>query len=501
MKKCIVSLLVIMMVFALIACSTSDTDESGREHIVVALDADVSTFHPSDHSTSNEKTVTDQIYDGLMRVSRKGSVELEPRVVKRYEISEDGMSYTFYLRDDITFHNGAKLTAEDVAFTLGLYQESNYQNASVAGLDKIEILDEYTVRLTTEGIYAPFLEVVCDIHIASKEYYESVDAGTFAQQPIGSGPYKFVSHSTGSEIKLEAYEDYYLGTPDIREVTFDIISDPTTITIGLQTGEVDFAKISPTGFETLEDTEGVTVETVPQTRFAFVAMNHEKYPYSEAKFRQAIAYAVDRQNMVDIAANGLATVNSHILTPERFGYCDTHPQYEYDPEKAELLLEELGISTPYDLGTMYVAEQYSTEAEILQNDLAKVGLEVKLEILEYNAYLQTLMNGDYGISILEMTLEGATQELNLALTTPFIGQANNARYSDPEVDQWFKDAMTALDDEKRFEIYDKIFTKVQEDAVYVILYNREILFGYASKLNCPEFELEGHYRLQDFSWK
>ncbi|MDD2283142.1 MAG: ABC transporter substrate-binding protein [Eubacteriales bacterium] len=500
MKKRIALLLVTMLILAAAGCQGPSEGTPDRTDLVMAINADISTLHPADHSTTNEMDIGNNIYDGLMKFVKDGSATFEPRVAERVEISEDGLSYTFFLRDDVTFHNGTKLTAKDVAFSLELYQKSPYQGARVAGLSKIEIIDEYTIKLTTESVYSPFLESVVDIHIASKDYYDSVDETTFAQHPIGCGPYEFVSHDVGSKVTLKAYEDYYRGAAKIKDVTMKVIGDDTTVAVSLQTGDIDFATIKPASYDTLKGNDKIKIEEVPQSAFTFVAMNHEKYPYSEVKFRQAIAYAVDRQNMVDLTANGLATVNSNILSPFRFGYSEDQPKYDYNPEKAKQLLTEAGISTPYDLGIMYVAEQYSNEAQVLQSDLSKIGLNVKLEILEFNAYLKKLMSGEYGISVLNMALEGPTQILNLALTADFIGMANNARYSDPEVEQWFKEAVLTVDENERYEIYNKIFTKVQEDAVYVVLYNKELLYAHSANLKCHPFELEGRYYIHEFSW-
>ena len=208
------------------------------------------------------------------------------------------------------------------------------------------------------------------------------------------------------KIVLQAYEDYYLGKAAITEVTFKVLPDDTTVAVALRTGEIDFASISETNFSNLDGVEGITIEKIPMSRFGFVTVNHEKYPYSEVKFRQAVAYAIDRQNMVDLALEGMGTPNSNILRPLRYGFSEDQPVYDYNPEKSKELLVELGIETPYDLGTMYVAESYSMQAQILQNDLAYVGLDVTLEILEFNAYLSKLMNGDFGISVLAMSLEG-----------------------------------------------------------------------------------------------
>jgi len=483
--------------------AAAETEEAVAEtptSLVIAIDSDVATLHPTDHTTSNELDIETQIYDPLMRITLDGSTEPQPRIATSYEISEDGLTYTFHLRDDVTFHDGSPLTAEDVKFSAELYQQSIYQNARVAGLASIEVIDDYTIAFTTESVYSPFFENIADMHVASKAYFDSVTPEEFANNPIGSGPYKFVSHEMGNKIILQAYEGYYLGEASIKEITYKIIPDDATVAVALQTGEVGFASISEVNYGNLENVEGIVIDTVPMSRFGFVAMNHEKYPYSEIPFRQAVAYAIDRQNMVDLALDGFGTVNSNILSPLRFGYSEDMPEYTYDPEKSKELLAGMGLTTPYDLGTMYVAENYSMQAQILQNDLANVGLNVTIEILEFNAYLDKLMSGEYGISVLAMSLEGSTQEFELAFNSDYIGGANNARYNNPEIDALFAEAVAAEDEAARYEMYKEIFTRVQEDAVYVVMYNTIGLYAHSADLTCHPFVLEGRYYVYDFSW-
>ena len=156
-------------------------------------------------------------------------------------------------------------------------------------------------------------------------------------------------------------------------------------------------------------------------------------PYDNQLVRQAINYALDRQTITDICYDGEAEVNSNLCSKERLGYTEEQKKYDYDPEKAKELLKEAGITTPYDLGSMLVPERYSNIATVVQSQLHEVGLEVKIEVKEFNAYISDLTQGNYGITALNMTLEGDTQQMALALTTDYIGMANNARFSDPEI--------------------------------------------------------------------
>lgn len=470
-----------------------------KSDIVVAVDADVDTLHPTDFSTTVELGVLNQIYDTLLYYSPDGTKDPEPRIAESYEISDDGLDYTFHLRDDVTFHDGTPVTADDVVFSIELYKASEYQGSQISMLSSVEATDEHTVVCHLDAPYSPFLQGICSPMIASKAYYESSE-DDFVNNPIGTGPYKFVSRAKGSNIKLEANEDYYRGAPEIKEVTFEVIPDSSTKAIALQTGEVNFAEIDSATKPQLEANPAITIAEVPTSTFSYIAMNTEKEPFNDVKVRQAINYAIDRDNLVAVCYDGEAEVNSNICAKERFGYSDDQFQYTYDPEKAKELLAEAGIETPYDLGEILVAEKYSNLATVIQNDLKAVGLDVTISVKEFNSYISDLQNGSYGITALNMTLEGDTQTLEMAFTSDYIGIANNARYSDEEMDKLFEQARTETDNDKRAEIFNEIFTKVQDEAIYAVMCNPMTLYAYNSDLSCPEFVLEGNYYLYDFSW-
>lgn len=230
-------------------------------------------------------------------------------------------------------------------------------------------------------------------------------------------------------------------------------------------------------------------------------MNLEKEPFNDVRVRQAVNYAINRENLIQVCFEGKAEENSSICAKHRFGYSDDLMQYTYDPEKAKALLEEAGITTPYNLGKILVAEKYSNLAQVVQNDLKAVGLEMEIDVKEFNAYIGELTSGDYVITVLNMTLEGDTQQLEMAFTTDYIGTANNARYSDEEMDELFNQAKMETDTEKREELFGQILSKAQEEAIYAPIGNPLTLYAYNASLQCPEFPLEGNYFVYDFSWQ
>ena len=497
MKK----LLAIILTVFLCAGLFTSAFAAGPADLTIAIDADIDTLHPSDYSTTIEVNVLNQMFDTLIYMNPDGSEEPEPRIADSWEISEDGLTYTFNIRDGIKFHDGTPLTAEDAAFSLMMYKNSDYQSANVDGLDYAEAVDEHTVVCHLTNPYSPFLLGVSACHIASKAYHDSVSEDIFASQPVGCGPYQFVSHTNGSNVVLKAFDEYYGGAPSIKNVTFRVIPDTTTTAIALQTGEVDFAEIDSSNLIMLEYNPAVTIAEAPTSGFTFVSMNLEKEPFSNVLFRQAVNYAINREALVDICYDGKAEVNSNICAKTRFGYSDSQPQYNYDPEKAAALLAEAGIQTPYDLGSILVAEKYQKLAVVLQENLAAVGLNTTIRTEEFNTYIGSLTSGNYDLCALEMTLEGDTQQLALAFTSDWIGMANNARYSDAEMDDLFAQAAVETDIEKRAEIFDKIFTKAQNEAIYAVIANPEMLFAYNAKLQVPAFVLEGYYYVNQFNWQ
>ena len=472
---------------------------TGRTDLVIAVDADVDTLHPTDFSTTVELNILDQIYDTLMYMNPDGTEDPEPRIAESYEISEDGLDYTFHLRDGVTFHDGTPVTVDDVVFSLELYKESEYQGSQISMMASVEAVDESTVVCHLDSPYAPFLQGILSPFICSKDYYEE-DPDAFVTSPIGSGPYKFVSRSTGSNVILTANEDYYRGAPVIKDITFEVIPDVATKAIALQTGEVSFAEVDSSVLSQLEANPAISIDEVSTSGFAYISMNTEKEPFSDPRVRQAINYAVDRENLVQVCYDGKAEVNSNICAKHRFGYSDDQIQYTYDPEKAKELLAEAGITTPYNLGELLVAEKYSNLATVIQNDLKAVGLEVTISVKEFNAYISDLTSGNYDITALVMTLEGDTQTLEMAFITDYIGTANNARYSDPEMDELFNQTRTETDTEKRAALFGQILSKAQDEAIYAILCNPLTLYAYSADLQCPEFPLEGNYYVYDFAW-
>ena len=479
-------------------CLTTGVFASDRTDINIAIDSDIESLHPSDWNTTNEKNIGDQIYDTLMYVPMDGNMDkVEPRIASGYTQSEDGLVYTFTIRSDVTFHDGTPLTAEDCAFSVQLYIDSEYQGTS-ADVGSVEAPDASTLVVTLNAPFAPFLSDICAMHIGSKAYHDTASEEDFMTKPIGSGPYKFVSHAIDTNVILEAYDGYYRGEPAIKNVNYYVIK--TTAPQALMSNQVDFAEIDASALPMLQAMPDIVISPVPTSGYSHLVMNLEKAPFDDVRVRQAINYAINRENIVNVIYEGEAEVNSNICAKTRYGYSDDQLQYTYDPDKARELLAEAGVEEGTDLGSILCAEKYSNLATVLQADLAAVGLNAQIDVKEFNAFIGQLTSGDFSLCALEMTLEGDTQMLEYALTTPFIGMANNARYSDETMDRLFEEARVEPDNEKRLALFDEILNKAQEEAVYAVICNPQILYAYHKDLTVTDFVLEGNYYLFDYAW-
>lgn len=280
-----------------------------------------------------------------------------------------------------------------------------------------------------------------------------------------------------------------------------MIPDQSTTAIALKTGEVDFALAESTTMAQISGDASLAVEKVGTSGFSYISMNLEKAPFDSELVRQAVNYAINRENIVAVCYDNEAEINSNICSKERFGYSDEQFQYTYDPEKAKELLKEAGVTTPLNIGSILVAEKYSALATVIQSDLSAVGLETTIEVKEFNAYIDNLTSGNYTITALEMTLDGDTQQLEMAFCSDYIGTANNARYSDPEMDSLFAQAKAETDSDARQEIFNQILTKAQNEAIYAVICNPLTLYVHNADLNCQEIPFEGIYSIYNFSWK
>lgn len=345
------------------------------------------------------------VFEGLTRFAADGSIV--PGLAESWEISDDGMTYTFTLHQDVTFHDGTTMDASDVKFSLDriLSEDSvNAQKALYSGITAVEVLDPGTVQLTLAEPNGNMLFNLAwgDAVIVAPESIDGIK-----QQPIGTGAFKFVEWVQSDRIELARNADYW-GTPAALETaTFKFISDPTAAFAAVMAEDVDYFYAFPAPenlpqfeadprFQVLEgSTEGETI----------LSTNNKMPPFNNKLVRQAVAHAIDRAAIVDGAMFGYGTPIGTHFAPHNPAYVDLTEQSNYDPEKARALLAEAGMPNGFDTTLHLPPPSYARRGgEIIAAQLAQVGIRAQIINVEWAQWLESVFRGkDFGLTIVSHT--------------------------------------------------------------------------------------------------
>ncbi|MEA2677057.1 MAG: hypothetical protein QOJ81_1198 [Chloroflexota bacterium] len=359
----------------------------------LAFSADPAGFDPARGPSGMSHVVIEQVYSTLM--SLDPDAKPYPDLAERFEVSEDGLEYTFFLRQGVKFHSGDELTAEDVKFSFDRIRapDSGYSYGSqVETIADVEVLDPHTVKFKLSKTTGPFLIYMAfpGSSIVPKKLLDS--GHDLNAQPIGSGPFKFVSYQPRSMIKFERNPDFYeAGKPYFDAMEFHLIPDATALTNALISGTVNFSnEIPPKDWAMVQSTPGLVGQTLEGSRYYWLLPNNTKTPMDNAKVRQAIAHAIDRQAIVAGTFFGQATPILGGVIPEwNWGYADLkHFAPTGDVEKVKALLAEAGLPDGFET-SLTVASSFPAMvamAPIIQANLAAVGIRATISTMEIPRY-------------------------------------------------------------------------------------------------------------------
>ena len=473
-KKLSLLLALCLLAVPLTACqsndadtSQSDSDTTQSDTLVIATTSDVSSLDPSRMASGAETYASSCVYDTLTWLPL-GAEEPLMRIAESYTVSEDGLSYTFTLRDDVLFHDGSALTVDDVLYSIELFRSSAALASYSYSIAGCEAPDDSTVVVTLSAPDPAFFENFNNCFILSKAAHEAA-GGDFGTQPVGSGPYQVVSHNPGDRLVLPAFPDYYRGEASIKDCQIRVIPDTFTIATALETGEVDYSvAVSFDHIETLEQSGKVTCVVEDGTGVTFAWLNHTIAPYDDVLVRKAISYAIDKQMCNDVIYDGRATVLTTPLPSVAVEGPEGVEGYSYDPEKARELLAEAGYPNgeglrPLTIQTYEAAADY---AEVIQANLTEIGITSEIEIAEINAFISDAFAGNVDLFVLDVGLGSNPASWMSMFTTG--GQMNFAHYSNTRVDELYAEAVANPDRDQRQELYSEIFRIViDEDAAMI----------------------------------
>lgn len=435
------------------ATSTKDT------LIVAVPDAPIH-LDPQIQASIASYRVTTQIFDRLLSLDNE--MNMVPGLAESWDVVDETTT-RFHLRDDVTFHDGEHMTAEDVKYSLERCIASDGVNYNYLIISEMNIIDDYTIDIVTkEPFNALLYRLTLDAaSIVSKKSAEELGDG-FNDAPVGAGPYKFVSWDLAGDVVLEAWPEYYKGEAPVKTVIFRAIPEALNRTIGLETGEVDLAyDLAITDLENVRANDALKVEEVVSNTVWYLGFNTKMETLSDAKVRQAIAYAVNPQDVIDIVFSGEATLPGNtMLVPHIFGSAAPAEQYNQDFDKAKALLAEAGYPGGFST-TLWCADSQVMRdiAVVLQDHLRQIGITVEVKSMEQGTYYDETGKGNQDLFILSKTSIDPDSMLRAMYHSDAFGLSGNRSFwATDEVDKLIDDASTTTDSAEA----EKLYAQVQE---------------------------------------
>ena len=432
--------------------------------VVYGMTQDLASLDPHVDTDAGTRDVVFNLYEGLVKPTSDGG--FIPAVASDYIISDDAKTYTFTLRDGITFHDGTPVTIEDVKYSIDRYAEIQGESSAFSSLvDSVEVQDDKTLVVNLKESYSEFLPMMT---IAIIPQSNEDPAGN----PIGTGPFKYVSYTPGQNLELEKYDGYWQeGVPSLDSVEFKFIADVDTAFVELQAGTIDILKyLTSAQAETLGDDYNIVQGSMNLVHAMYLNSAYE--PLSKTEVRQALCYAVDRDAINNFIFGGKSHIIGSHMIPAMSKYYELEAEtvYSYDPEKAKELLADAGYADGFDL-EITVPSSYSQHvdsAQIIADELSQVGINVTLNQVEWSTWLQDVYKGG-NFQATVIGFDGTLAPSDWLKKYVTDDAKNFMHYSNTEYDDVFNTAYTTVDDDVKVENYKKAQMILAEDAAAVYI--------------------------------
>ena len=464
-----------------------------------AQGADVTSLDPHQGKETPAVQVNTQIFDTLVTVDPETN-EVVPQIAESWEQTDD-QTYVFKIREGIKFHDGSDLTAEDVKFSLDRARNSAAVSYIVNFIEEVTVDDDHTVTVKTTAPYAPTLRnlAIPFAAIVPKAVVEA-DENAFIQNPVGSGPYKFVEWNHGDHVTLKAFDDYYAGKPETENLIMKVIPETSQRTIALETGEVDLAyDLAVNDIPKVNSDDKLTVYEIPSLTCWYVSMNMNKKPFDNPKVREAMSMAIDRQTIIDTINAGSGQTADAIIAPAVFGYYSTGVK-EYNPTKAKELLAEAGYPNGFST-TLGVNDNQSRieMCQAMQAMLLEVGVQCNLEVLEFGSFISRTTAGDHDLAYFGWTTSSGDADYSyysLEHSTQQGAAGNRSFLADPDVDKLIEEARSNTNEEERKELYKELAIKLDEINNNIPVYYSSINVGANKKVEGFVMDANGYHSLE-----
>lgn len=507
LKSAAVAGLVPVLTNATVVCRAAAKQDAqpvqGGTFVTLVQDS-IEALSPEDASEGAHNVPISNIFDPLYIVNEQ--FELEPVLADSYEMSKDGITYTFRLKTGVTFHNGDPFTARDVVYTYNWIMDK--ENASTRQADfelvtSVEAPDDTTVVVTLKEVDVTFMVNVATTLIYPSEDHKKRGENAFKSKPVGTGPFTLGELNPQQRVVLNANDDYFRGRPNLDVYQIDVVPEASGRMAALESGEADnsFWYLNAEDNETLKESGDFTVFEVLQVTVNHFPLNTTHPFLKEKAVRQALLWALDRQTIADDIFLGQAKVALSNLSPaiEKY-YTEDVAQYSYDPDKAKALLdgagwkegsdgirEKAGTRAQFTMMVFQGDTQRRPEAEVAQQWWSDIGVQCDLREGIASDVLAGLVDGKYDAGLFNWVYGGTNGDPDARSTLSSTGANNFFNYANDEVDKLLEQGVRELDEAKRVGIYQKIQQIIAEDLPLLPLTNpQQIVFFSNRTKGLPE---------------
>lgn len=446
---------------------TGEPVKGGEITVGIAQDLDDS-LDPHQTVAAGTREVLFNIFEGLVKPNSDG--EMIPAVAEKYTLSEDGTTYTFTLREGVKFHNGQTVTAEDVVYSINRCAavpegQEKPLVAAFSAVKSVEALDEKTVAVTIAQRDLEFISYMTAAIIPAD--YENQDTA-----PVGTGPFKFVSRTPQQDFVMERFEDYWGAPAWLDKVTYKICENADALVMNLNGGSIDLcAHLTSAQASQLNQNFQVLEGTMNLVQAIY--LNNQAKPFDNQLVRQALCYAIDRQGIMDMVADGHGTAVGSSIYPAFTKYFlpELVDKYPHSVEKAKELLAQAGYPDGFDM-TISVPNNYQPHmdtAEVVAEQLREAGINVTIQPVEWSTWLDTIYNGrQFQATVVGVDAANMTARAMLERFTSDYGK-NFINYNNPAYDALFQQAINAQDEAEQTDLYKQMETMLADTAANVYI--------------------------------
>lgn len=517
-KTQIWKMLLLVIVSAVIFTGCSSKESSGDkqdgkdQELVIAVNENFISMDPHNTGDTNSNSVQSAMLEGLLGTDSEGKIINQ--LAEDYSVSDDALTYTFKLKEGVTFHDGEEFNADAVKVNFERIMNDDSLRLYSRGfslITNIEIVNDYEIKVTLSEPYSGMLTRFVSAKILSPKLIE-VGSDEIGKKPVGTGPFKFVEWVQGDHLTVERFDDYWDKKDRVKTITYKPVPENGSRVAMLKTGEAHVIYPLPSqNIQELEGNKDIEVQTIPSTIARYVSINTMKEPFDDVRVRQALNYAVSKEAFISVVNSGYGLPLDSIIPSKTLHY-EKQEVYEQNIEKAKELLKEAGLEGGFEAEIWGNTNSDTMKGmQFIQQQLKEIGVDVEIKSMEEG----TLSDEIYGAQKPEDTklqmwyvswssypsdTTNATKPLFYGGSFPPNG-SNTAYYSNDQVDSWIEEVNTTADESKQAEIYGDIQSTIYKDAPWIFLGVDEILAGKRSNVEGVSISPTGGINVLDANLK